>query len=422
MRGKKLSIGLTAILGIFAVTSLVIEASAGTIKVLHEFNGKDGYQPNGVIFDASGNLYGTNTFGGAVTTCVNGVSFGCGTVFKLAPTGDGSWKETVLYIFGGNDADGAIWPGAPLRFDSAGNLYSTFEVGGTNGTGGVFEMSPTGNGGWNLTVIYSLSDEQSGVGSYPSAPVIFDAAGNIYSTVTGNQILGGIGSVFELTPIGGGSWTETTLLYFDRTDGLNPYDSVIFDASGNLYGTAYQTYQGDAYGGGTVFELTPIGGGSWAETTLYTFDKGGSESNPYDQGGLVFDSAANLYGTTQNGGYFGMGTVFELSPAAGGSWTEKVLLSFNGNDGSGPTAGVTFDASGNLYGETLSGGSDNDGVVFKLSPAEAGRWTETILHSFNGMDGSGPWQGLIFDAAGNLYGTAQAGGKYGDGTVFEITP
>src|ERR1019366_6634594 len=190
------------------------------------------------------------------------------------------------------------------------------------------------------------------------------------------------------------------------TDGNDPLGGLIFDASGNLYGT---TLGGGTYGGGTVFELTPAGGGSWTETVLHNFDSNGTDGfTPY--AGLIFDSAGNLYGTTRWGGTYGGGTVFELTTAAGGGWTEQVLHSFDHNytDGYYPQAGLIFDAAGNLYGTTSQGGTYVYwGTVFELTPAAGGDWTETVLHNFNqnGTDGYYPEAGLIFDAAGNLYGT-----------------
>jgi uncharacterized repeat protein (TIGR03803 family) len=161
---------------------------------------------------------------------------------------------------------------------------------------------------------------------------------------------------------------------------------------------------------------------------LYSFT--GKTDGEFPTGGVIFDAAGNLYGATSMGGAApdGVGTVFELSPNPGGTWTETVLYSFRGSqDGSNPDSPITFDKAGNLYGETETGGSDECsrlgcGVVFELSPTGGGSWTETIAHRFKGTDGSYPWQGLVFDAAGNLYGTTQFGGVSDNGTVFELKP
>jgi uncharacterized repeat protein (TIGR03803 family) len=185
---------------------------------------------------------------------------------------------------------------------------------------------------------------------------------------------------------------------------------------------------------GAVFELSPGARGVWTETTLWSFGSG--TDGFYSDAGLVLDAEGNLCGTTPYGGDVtgcqteygsGCGIAFELTPA-GGSWTEKILHNFGSGskDGTIPYAGLIFDSAGNLYGTTGSTGTDNagSGIVFELSPAAGGKWTEKILHSFatTGKSGAIPYGGLIFDSAGNLYGTTDSGGAYGYGTVFEVTP
>src|ERR1035441_332430 len=201
------------------------------------------------------------------------------------------------------------------------------------------------------------------------------------------------------------------------TDGTNPRAGLIFDAAGNLYGT---TENGGTNGVGTVFELTPTAGGGWTETVLYSFCSQANCTDGYQPwAGLIFDAAGNLYGTTVYGGTADTtcsycGTVFELTPNGSGGWTETVLHSFgDGTDGFYPSAGLIFDAAGNLYGTTAMGGTYDypwDGTVFELTPAAGGGWTEKVLYSFGGgTDGYWPEAGLIFDAAGNLYGTTYSG-------------
>jgi len=221
-----------------------------------------------------------------------------------------------------------------------------------------------------------------------------------------------------------GASKEKVLYSFQNngSDGNYPYASLISDTQGNLYGT---TSMGGAYGYGAVFELSPVGG-TWTETVLYSFcSQGGSNctdgADPV--AALIQDSNGNFYGSTTSGGA-GCGTVFELTPAAGGGWTETVLHSFTGTDGCYPYAGVVSDASGNLYGTTFEGGAYDSGAVFELT---LGDWTETVLHSFHSRDGRGPAAGLIFDAKGDLYGTTFTGGggtlcHQGCGTVFELHP
>ena len=432
MRGKRFSIGLRAALAILAVTLSVTSTWAATNwkeKVLYNFNnnGTDGYYPlAGLIFDGSGNLYGTTSDGGT------GIEQ-WGTVFELTPAG----TETVLYNFCSqpNCADGNT-PYTGLIFDAAGNLYGTTSEGGTGcypvGCGAVFQLTPTGGGGWTEAVLHSFNHTD---GEEPWG-LIFDTAGNLYGTTdTGggsgcNNV--GCGTLFELTPDGSGGWTATVLYYFcsqtNCPDGAWPNAGLIIDAAGNLYGTTSAGGTGcNPYGCGTVFKLSPTEGGGWTETVLHRFGGGTDGLGP--SAVVIFDAAGNLYGTTEGGGAYNNGTAFELTPTAGAGWSTKILHSFgSGTDGAAPYSGLIFDAAGNLYGTTENGGTSDSchggcGTVFELTPTTGGGWTETVLHSFgSGTDGVEPYSGLIFDAAGNLYGTTPTGGAYGYGTVFELTP
>jgi uncharacterized repeat protein (TIGR03803 family) len=220
------------------------------------------------------------------------------------------------------------------------------------------------------------------------------------------------GVVFRLNEEG----VETVLYNFkDGSDGAYPQGALIKDKAGNFYGT---TLGGGSAGTGTVFGITPKG----AERVLYSFAGGTDGAAP--QAGLAFDAAGNLYGTTTTGGANGTGTVFKLTvPLKGGKWTETVLYSFGAApDGTTPVAGVTFDKAGNLYGTASAGGAYGYGAVFELKPTGA-NWTETIIHEFqDGDDGAVPFAGLIADKKGNFYGAAGEGGTGGGGTVFELTP
>jgi uncharacterized repeat protein (TIGR03803 family) len=130
------------------------------------------------------------------------------------------------------------------------------------------------------------------------------------------------------------------------------------------------------------------------------------------RGGLVFDSAENLYGTTESGGRFGVGSVFQLTSGAGGAWTETVIHSFTSKDGRVPNGNLVFDNAGNLYGTTQAGGRFDRGVVFELTPSAGGGWTEKVLHSFTGgYEGAAPATGRIIDASGNLYCTTTQAGR-----------
>ena len=253
-------------------------------------------------------------------------------------------------------------------------------------------------------------------GYHPLGDLIFDSAGNLYG-VTADGVAFGNGVVFRLKPHPNGSWTENVLHSFTgRAQGWVPNGGLIFDAAGNLYGT---TLYGGGDNDGVVFELRPNAGGSWTETVLYSFT-GADGSGP--NGGLIFDAAGNLYGTTKFGGAHGYGTVFELTHNPDGTWAESVLHSFTGADGANPWAGLIFDAAGNLYSTTLVGGAYGYGSVFELTHNSDGTWTKSVLHSFTERaDGGLPDAGLIFDAAGNLYGTTKDGGTRGFGVVFKLT-
>jgi len=345
-----------------------------TETILHSFgNGTDGANPQaGLIFDTSGNLYGTTSVGG-INSCGD---YSCGMVFELSPTTGGDWVETILYNFGGNSEDGYYPYFASLVFDATGNLYGTTGQGGAYGFGTVFELEQKKSGQWTERILHNFGASGRDGGGL-SGTLIFDAAGNLYGvTVMGGLI--GAGTVFELSTANGKSWTEKILHYFpqDKTDGYSPYGGLIFDAAGNLYGTTWSGYAHSHLG--TVFELTPKTGGGWTERILHRFDEKSGTDGSHPYANLVFDAVGNLYGTTFEGGVDNSssngGTVFELSPLAGGTWTETILHSFgNGTDGTSPHAGMIFDTSGNLYGTTEYGpsqgvGTYGDGIVFELTP------------------------------------------------------
>ncbi len=329
---------------------------------------------------------------------------------SLAATG------AILHTFtGGNDGAN---PAGTLVLDKSGNLYGTAQTGGAAKNGVVFELSPSSKG-WKETVLYTFAGGNDG--SQPASGLVFDAAGNLYGTT----IEGGssnAGTIFELS-LANGKWTKTTLLTFTNgLDGGYPVSgSLIFDAKGNLYGT---TQTGGSGGEGTVFELSPSNG-AWTETVLYNFN--GSDTGYYPGYTLAFDRKGNLYGTTGGGGP-NYGIVYQLSPNSNGSWTYKVIYTFEGGyEGGYLLAGVILDAAGNLYGETAIGSPSGNGLVYELSPQSNGTWTETVLWAFDLGDGSYPSGGLTFDDKGNLYGTTSSGGSGGCtfpgcGTVFQLTP
>ncbi len=384
-----------------------------TQTVLHTFtNGSDGAQPySGLIMDSAGNLYGTAETVG---------EYGYGVVFELTPSVGGGWTYKVLHSFTGAD-DGAYPLTGSLVFDSQGNLYGTCSSGGQyTFFGTVFELSPSGGGTWAISKSYSFTGGHDG--STPVANVILDPAGNLYSTTEYGGV--GYGTVFELTPAGN-SWTERTLHAFSGgSDGSTPGlgAGVIMDRAGNLYGS---TLYGGSYNTGVIFKLHNTGSG-WLETVLYNFTGNPSGNDgAWPSGTLAFDNAGRIYGTasgtSSNGGY---GGIFQLSvppsvpKTAEHEWQITWPYRFTGgSDGGIPASGVVFDSAGNLYGTTYQGGADGVGVVFQLTPSP---WNENVLWSFTGgSDGANPFAGVTFDSAGNLYSTATAGGS-GYGVVFEL--
>jgi uncharacterized repeat protein (TIGR03803 family) len=270
-------------------------------------------------------------------------------------------------------------------------------------------------------------------GEYPYNGVVFDNAGNLYGTTFyggGHYCNGsGCGIVFKLTPGGDGTWTERAIYTFTGgMDGSHPYSHLLFDAAGNLYGTTFGNYAGGGTGFGTAYRLSPQTDGSWKFSLLHTFTGGKDGAQP--SGPMAFDQAGNLYGASFTGGNDNLGTVFQLSPASGARWKETVLHSFTGGeDGSYPADGVLA-ANGKVYGTTEQGGTGcgqlGCGVVFELAPTGSGGWKEILLHRFvDGPDGEGAL-GLVFDSSGDLYGAAGGGNKNycggGCGLVFRLSP
>ncbi len=398
--------------------SFLVGQAVGQLSVLYSFTGlADGNQPNGVIADGAGNLYGTTSFGGINSDCA---PHGCGSVFELSPGAEG-WKLTTLYSFTGQ-ADGEF-PVGNLAMDQAGNLYGVTFTGGAYNCGVTFELSPT-TAGWRFIVIHPFNCFPDG--AYPYSGLTLDSSGNLYGTTS----QGGLencqcGVVFELSP-GVNGWTETPIHIFNIKNGSTPEAAVAFDGAGHLYSTAI-------YGGeippsyGMVFELSPTSSGGWGATFLHGFTDG---HDGWDAANLVLDSTGNIYGTTQFAGRvgwcngLGCGVVFELVRAS--NWKETELHTFSGGyDGVAPNS-LIMEAAGNLYGTTAAGGdlklcnTGGCGVLFKVSD-ESGNWKQTVLHTFAGTDGEIP-SSVIVGADGNLYGTTQNGGVSGWGTIFQYKP
>ncbi|HEX8814379.1 MAG TPA: choice-of-anchor tandem repeat GloVer-containing protein [Terriglobales bacterium] len=431
---------LAAFTMLFALFTANPALAADTYSILSQFSktqSANGMNPHGgLIFDNAGNLYGTTIDGGAnggdpMANPADGSNGVGGVVYELVPDGGGSWTEKVLYNFCSlaNCADGEN-PLDSLIFDANGNLYGIADLGGANNAGVVYELKPGADGNWTESVLYSFCPVKGCAdGSEPWSSLIFDKAGNIYGTTKGGGA-NNHGAAFELIPGANGTWTEKVLYSFcsleDCADGERSVGSLIFDTHGNLYGT---TYGGGVYTNsgcqgfestcGTVYKLIPGKDGTWTEKVLHSFNfsnGAGSET------GLILDANGNLYGTTTRGGYQanGVGVAFELSPKPSGGWTEIVLHSFPGTDGY-LLSPLTFDNAGVLYG-TINGHLGTAyGAVFKLVPNGNGTWKEDILHAFDHSDGSGPIGTLLLDSAGDIYGTAFSGGPGAQGVAFEIT-
>src|SRR5271168_511716 len=384
-----------------------LAASGG--KLLYSFTGgNDGGDPaTRLVFDSAGNAYGTSVIGG---------KFGYGTVFELKRS-EGSFQEITLHDFT-SSPDGKTTYGG-VTFDAAGNLYGTTVAGGSGGTcsgdgcGTLFKLTPSGSG-WTESVIYNFAGGNDGFG--PGGGVVFGKAGNLYGT-TPDGGTHSAGTVYELSPTQAGGWQEQIIHSFTGgNDGsTGSLGLLLLDATGNLYGV---TEVGGKFGAGTIFKLA-LSGGTWKLATLYAF--GGQPDAAFPYGGLISDAHGNLYGTTYYGGENGLGAVFELDTHGLGS----VLYSFrSGNEGNSPTSTLIFDAAGNLYGTTSAGGNAgcDCGTVFELSPTN-GAWTEAVLHRFgNTPDGANPYYGMSADAQGNFYSTTAVGGTSGQGIIFVFKP
>jgi uncharacterized repeat protein (TIGR03803 family) len=357
-----------------------------------------------------------NLFG----TTVGGGANGYGTVFEIAKTANGyASTPTILVSF--NSSNGAN-PESGLIVDANGNLFGTTSGSGAGGSGTVFELVKTGSGYASTpTTLVTFNGIN---GSYPYDSLIADANGNLFGTTYGGGGSGGTGqgTVFEIAKTGSGyASTPTTLVAFNGANGAQPYGSLIADANGNLFGT---TFAGGANRYGTVFEIAKTANGYASTPTILVSFNGNNGSQP--KGSLVIDADGNLFGTTSTGGS-GYGTVFEIAKTGSGyASAPTTLVSFDGSNGSQPNDALTIDANGNLFGTTLYGGANgvayNSGTVFEIAKTGSGyASTPTTLVSFNSSNGLRPSGGLIADANGGLFGITSGGGAYGAGTVFEIT-
>ena len=396
---------------LFAVSPVM---HAQTFAVLHAFtDGADGGGPGaGLTMDRAGNLYGT----------ASGYLASIGSAFKLTKV-RGNWVLNPLFDFtDNNEGTYGYEPDGTLVFGADGASYVAVGLGGSLGYGTVVKLQPHATFCASITCYWSatvLFDFDQSSGSYPDQ-IDFDRDGNIYGTTgEGGYLQGsclasglrGCGTVYQLTN-SGGTWSRKVLYQFHNSDGNDPMGGVLFDSAGNLYGI---TRSGGTNNLGVVFKLSPAQE-FWDETILHIFS-GGSDGE-YPGWPLTMDAAGNLYGVTQGGGSGGYGTVFELSPP--GTWNLQTLYRFSAAEGV-PNGGLLLDSAGNIYGTTF-GNSNHTGIIFKLT-LSSGSWSLTDLHDFNApTDGLQPIGGVISDAQGNLYGTAFFGGAYNYGTAWELTP
>jgi uncharacterized repeat protein (TIGR03803 family) len=345
--------------------------------------------------------------GNAYGTTINGGTYNFGTIFELTPHSGGRWTETTLHDFNCKGKEGCM-PTAGLAIDAAGNLYGTAQT-------TTFELSP-GSGGWALTVLLDDGGRFN---------LILDEAGSLYGPLGPGQYGGG--AISELVKGDGWAkrWLYSFCRKEPCVDGAEPYAGVTWGPDGSLYGTT--VYGGNSpycgnVGCGVAFQLTPQQDGTRKETVLHSFPAFKTDgSKPYE--GVVLDKAGNVYGATSQGGSStNCGVIFKLAPQGNGKWKESILYDFpKVPQGCGANT-LAFDAKGNLWG-TAQGGTSGNGVVFELTPQQSGKWRYEVVHQFNWKDGSFPAAAVTFDAKGNLYGTTIAGGapNYG-GVVFEITP
>ncbi len=388
-----------------------IASSAQTFTTVFSFDFTDGDSPEGpLVQGANGDLYGVNTFGGAV---------GAGTVFKLSPAG----VLTTLYSFCSqpNCIDGTD-PNSGMMLATNGNFYGYARFGGVSilgfGQGTMYQLTPGGK----LTTFYLFcSLTNCADAAIPQGSPIQATNGNLYG-VTGAGGAYGAGTVFEIT-LGG---KFTTVYSFcpgggNCTDGLSPFGTLVQGANGNFYGT---TEEGGANGlfDGTIFEITPKG----KLTTLYSFcSKTNCADGQAPETGLVQGADGNFYGATYTGGVVncngnGCGTIYKITPA--GQFTS--LYSFcqqsGCKDGWGPYS-LTRGTDGNFYGTTGSGGKYDNGTIFEVTPAGQ----LTTLYSFCAQsgcrDGDVPLTAIWQAPNGSFYGATHAGGAFGQGTIFSLS-
>ncbi len=384
------------------------------LQTLVSFNGADGSGVRStLIADSSGNLFGTTDGGGAS---------GAGTVFEVLRSGTGyAATPTILASFSGADQSG---PTAGVVMDASGDLFGVEPTGGANGTGYAFEIVHTQAGFAATPTVLVNFDASAGTGD--KSGLVLDASGNLFGTTqTGGSV--GDGSVYEIARIGGGyAGVATTLASFTGPNGTssNPEASLILDSSGNLFGTTF----GGGNDRGTVFEIAKTATGYAATPTVLATLSGGNPYTPYGaypEAPVVMDAAGDQFGTAFYGGIGGGGTVFEVAKTGASYAATPILLATfgPGTGGFNPEAGLTIDGNGDLFGTTQAGGAGGFGTVFEIAHGATGYASApAILAGFDGSPNAFPVAALLADGSGNLFGTTE-GMNTADsqGSVFELT-
>lgn len=404
--------------------ALSLPASAQTESTIYTFSETSSFWPQGgLLEDGAGNFYGTTRGGG---------TYGVGTVMELSPpavTG-GAWALTTLYSFVPYGSGGYV-PISDLVKDQAGAFYGTTYMGGDPvcNCGGVFKLSPPAikGGAWTESQIYAFKGGADG-----RLPVPATLALTTTGTVYGVTLRGGTwdsGVLYQLVTKNGKNYSESVLYSFgDLDDASTPSGAILLDAAGSLYGV---TSLGGTFGQGTLYKYVPAANGQLPTySILYSFG-GSTTTGSYPNGSLIFDASGDIYGVTNGGGDdAGDGVAYMLTPASP-TWTESILYAFNATNGINPIGGLTWNHKTNqLYGTASSGNEHpaGDGSIIVLSPPakKGGTWTEQTLFQFTyRVNGGYPTGPITLDSkTGIIYGTAQNGGIEGCdlfcGTIWQI--